>query len=217
MMGYMSKFNKVDNYRLLLQSIGDGVFVAQDFKFVFSNEALPKILGYTLDEFVGCTFAQILSPEYLDIWTERFRKRIAGGEETDKQYEVKFVTKQGTHVWVELRANRTVYNGRPAVLGIIHDTSQKKLLNEELRIAHAAYRNTSEAMMITDAENHILAVNPAFTNISGFSEDELVGNNPKILSSGKNSVDFYQEMWQSINCNGSWSGEIRNLLNCIEY
>lgn len=209
-MSDMSKSNKIDNYRLLLQAIGDGVFVAQDFKFVFSNEALPRILGYTLDEFIGSSFAQILSPDYLDVWTERFCKRIAGGPESDKQYEVKFVTKLGTEIWVELRANRTVYNGRPAVLGIIHDTSQKKLLNEELRIAHAAYRNTSEAMMITDAENHILAVNPAFTTISGFSEDELVGNNPKILSSGTHSVEFYQEMWKSINCNGSWSGEIRN-------
>ena len=206
----MSQTKKIDNYKLLLKAIGDGVFVAQDFKFVFSNDALPQLLGYTLDEFVGSTFEKILSPEHLKIWTERFSKRLEDGQEPPKQYEVKFITKLGSEIWVELRANRTIYNNRPAILGIIHDASQKKLINEELRIAHAAYLNTSEAMMITDAGNFILAVNPAFSKMSGFSEEEVVGKTPKILSSGSHPIEFYKNMWQTIKRDGSWSGEIRN-------
>lgn len=72
------------------------------------------------------------------------------------------------------------------------------------------FENSSEAIAITDAERNILAVNPAFERITGYGQEEVLGKNPKILSSGKQTPEFYQSMWQSLNDTGQWAGEIWN-------
>lgn len=68
----------------------------------------------------------------------------------------------------------------------------------------------SQGIVVTDADSRILAVNPAFTEITGYSEDEVLGRNPKLLSSGRQGADFYAEMWETIHRQGWWSGEIWN-------
>jgi diguanylate cyclase (GGDEF)-like protein/PAS domain S-box-containing protein len=72
------------------------------------------------------------------------------------------------------------------------------------------FDNSGEAIVITDAQRNIVAVNPAFVEITGYSPDEVMGRNPKILSSGKQTAEFYNLMWMSLNETGQWSGEIWN-------
>ena len=69
---------------------------------------------------------------------------------------------------------------------------------------------TNDAVMITDANEIILAINPKFTQITGYTSDDALGNSPKFLKSGQHSVNFYQKMWRSIKKSGFWSGEITN-------
>jgi len=64
--------------------------------------------------------------------------------------------------------------------------------------------------MVTDVNNCIIAINPAFTELTGYGEKEVMGKNPNILSSGKQDQKFYQDMWESINTSGKWEGEIWN-------
>ena len=80
-------------------------------------------------------------------------------------------------------------------------------INEELQQALLVYQNSSEAMMVVDADNQIIAVNPAFTMITGYESDEVVGRNPGILKSGRHDEAFYQAMWHEINTSGHWQGE----------
>ena len=77
-------------------------------------------------------------------------------------------------------------------------------------LAALVYRHTSEAMMVTDENSCILAINPAFTDTTGYREDEVLGQTPKLLSSGRQGADFYESMWRELNNNGSWQGEIWN-------
>jgi diguanylate cyclase (GGDEF)-like protein/PAS domain S-box-containing protein len=69
---------------------------------------------------------------------------------------------------------------------------------------------TNDGVMITDANEIILAINPKFTQITGYSADDALGNSPKFLKSGQHSLNFYQKMWRSIKKSGFWSGEITN-------
>jgi len=92
----------------------------------------------------------------------------------------------------------------------ISDDTENKENEEKLRLAASVFEHSVEATMITDASNTIIAVNPAFTRITGYTEDEVVGQTPNILSSGKQSEDFFQVMWQKILTTGSWRGEIQN-------
>ncbi len=80
---------------------------------------------------------------------------------------------------------------------------------DDLRVAATAF-NVQEAMMITDESRKILRVNKAFTQITGYSEDDVVGQDPKLLSSGRQSRAFYNDMWTVLNEEGVWLGEIWN-------
>ncbi len=81
---------------------------------------------------------------------------------------------------------------------------------ESLRLSATVFQTSSEAIVITDENNHIITVNPAFTQITQYSPEEVIGRDPKLLSSGSQGVDFYREMWQSIINTGKWHGEILN-------
>jgi len=81
---------------------------------------------------------------------------------------------------------------------------------ERLELFGKMFHGSGEAILITNADRNIVAVNPAFTEITGYEAFEVMGQNPKILSSGKQGPDFYQNMWASLNEAGQWQGEIWN-------
>lgn len=87
---------------------------------------------------------------------------------------------------------------------------ERNQTGEALRLAASIYQNTSEAMMITDEENHIVAINPAFTIITGYAEEEVLGKDPGLLASGSHDTDFFQDLWDTLNTTGQWRGEIWN-------
>jgi diguanylate cyclase (GGDEF)-like protein/PAS domain S-box-containing protein len=85
-----------------------------------------------------------------------------------------------------------------------------KAQHEELQLAAMVYQNSSESMTVTDSEGFIVSVNPAFTKVTGYTLEEVVGRNTNILSSGRHDPDFYQAMWKEIQSTGHWQGEIWN-------
>ncbi len=93
-------------------------------------------------------------------------------------------------------------------VGTITDISASKLAEEQSRLAAKVFDNTNEAILITDVNNNIVTVNEAFTNMTGYSLDEVKGRNPKLLSSGEHDEAFFKDMWKSIVELGSWQGEI---------
>lgn len=93
---------------------------------------------------------------------------------------------------------------------------QLKASEDSLRLAASIYKTSSEAMMVTDADNRIIAINPAFTIITGYLEEDVLGMSPNILSSGEHDEAFYQSMWKDINNTGKWQGEIWDRRKCGE-
>ena len=90
---------------------------------------------------------------------------------------------------------------------LVSDITQLKEAEADLRLAAAAF-NTQEAIVITDAKSVILRVNQAFTEITGFTAAEVVGQTPRILKSTRHNADFYRAMWEKIGRTGGWQGEI---------
>ncbi|MDO9224967.1 MAG: response regulator [Pseudomonadota bacterium] len=82
--------------------------------------------------------------------------------------------------------------------------------NAELRLISRVFEESGQGILVTDAENHIVRVNQAFTRITGYAPQEVFGQNPKLLASGFQDADFYQAMWSAINELGVWRGEISN-------
>ncbi len=119
--------------RTVLGSLVDGLFVAQDRRFVFANPALPALLGHSAASFAGCRFEDVVAPESLALWDERFAQRVQPAQpEPERQYDVAFMHRDGHYLWMELRATRFEYHGRPAVLGLLRDTTERRRIVAEL-------------------------------------------------------------------------------------
>lgn len=94
--------------------------------------------------------------------------------------------------------------------GILMDISERKRLEERQRLSNTIFECSSEGMMVTDEKVRIVAVNPAFSTISGYSEQEVLGENPSVLSSGEQDKEFYKQLWHALKTQGHWQGEIWN-------
>jgi len=88
------------------------------------------------------------------------------------------------------------------------ELAERRRAEEGLRLAATVVKTVEEAVLVTDAYNQIVAVNPAFTEITGYSPEEVIGKNPRMLSSGKHSKEFFKELWEMLLATGSWHGEI---------
>ncbi|MBU0753408.1 MAG: EAL domain-containing protein [Gammaproteobacteria bacterium] len=93
---------------------------------------------------------------------------------------------------------------------VLLDISERKRTEAELQLAAMVYQAIGESIMVTDADNRIIAVNSVFTQVTGYSEEEALGQTPKLLSSGRQDRGFYQRMWQKLESTGRWQGEIWN-------
>lgn len=195
-------------HSLLLNSLADGIFIAQDFKFVYCNPALPASLGYSVQEFTNSPFHKIVAPEFLSVWTDRFQQRVSGGMQPERYYEVQFIHKNGHHVWIELRANVALFEDKPAVLGIARDISLRKKQEDRLRLAKAVFQNAQEGIAVTDLDRKILATNPAFNLITEYGAEELIGQPIEFLHVAEKNQDAMQQMQQSLKVSGAWQGEI---------
>lgn len=96
------------------------------------------------------------------------------------------------------------------VLGVGRDITQRKANEESLQLLANVVKNTAEGVVITNAERHIIEINAAFSDITGYHRTEALGKNPSILKSGEHDNAFYDKMWSNINKRGRWSGEIYN-------
>ncbi|MCK4705204.1 MAG: diguanylate cyclase, partial [Gammaproteobacteria bacterium] len=82
--------------------------------------------------------------------------------------------------------------------------------HQDLQLASLVFENTSEGIIIINDKYEIISINRAFTNITGYTEEEVIGKNPSILNSGNHDKKFFRDMWQSIKKTGQWNGEIHN-------
>lgn len=130
---------------------------------------------------------------------------------------VKTVILTGDTVTMEFAVNNRVFNftvspvsGMKEVYFYGLDITEKKLAEEELLLAGRVFETTTEGIVVTDSRNFIIRVNPAFTDITGYSSDEVIGKNPRILKSDRHDRQFYQTMWSALEKNGVWEGEIWN-------
>ncbi len=156
--------------RTLLAAMADGMFVAQQHRFVFANPALPRLLGYTPEDFIGLPFEAVVAPEHLALCTGRYEQRIAGGAPPE-QYEVMLLRQGGgPRLWVELTATRFDYRGQPAVLGLIRDITERRQAQQALRDAAALVQAVGDSvldhMAVLDHHGTIVAVNAAWNEFA---------------------------------------------------
>jgi diguanylate cyclase (GGDEF)-like protein/PAS domain S-box-containing protein len=127
----------------------------------------------------------------------------------EQPYEVTGLRKDGSTFPALLHGKMMHYRGKVVRVTTMGDLTDRKQAEEARRIAAAAFES-QQGMVITSTQSVILQVNRAFTEMTGYSTDEVVGRNPRLLASGRHDASFYAAMWTSIRRDGFWEGEIWN-------
>jgi len=175
------------------------------------NKKFCDIIGYSFEEMQNLTFADITHPEDLDNQRDQQRKLLAG-EQSEFTIEKRYLRKDGRIVWVLLSASPLWLEDQEPdfVLVVIRDFTARKNAEERLVFASKVFEHSIEGIVVTDARGTILQVNAAFSAITGYSAEEAIGRNPRVLKSDKHPPAFYNEMWEKILGEGQWAGEIWN-------
>lgn len=136
-----------------------------------------------------------VSARTLEAWQCEYRVCVPGRDES----------------WVAGSAMPTLQpDGSILWHGYIKDVTERKKLEQRLQLTSKVFEAAGEGVLITDAKQNIIAVNEAFTRVTGYTEAEVLGKQPTLLSSGRHDASFYRSMWKTLNDTGTWAGDIWN-------
>ncbi len=198
-----------DKYRNVVERANDGILIIQDGVVKFANRALVRLTGFSLEQALGVSFLDFIAPDERARVGERYQRRMAG-ETVPPVYETVIMRPDGTRFEVEVNAGLTTYADRPADLVFVRDvTERRKTERERARLAMAV-EQTADAVLITDQNGDILYVNPAFERITGYGRHEVLGRNPRLLKSGRQTPAVYRELWTTIQAGRTWQGRFIN-------
>jgi diguanylate cyclase (GGDEF)-like protein/PAS domain S-box-containing protein len=199
---------------LLLGSLGEGVCgFDRRGRCTFVNPAAAAITGYGAEEMVGRDgLGQFPLVDINDNSGRDIRRPLVQtlADGVRREGETQLRHRDGRYLHIRY-AIAPVREGQ-RVVGVVlvfQDTTERRQADADLRIAAVAFE-TQEGMIITDPSARILRVNHAFTEVTGYAPEEVLGQTPAVLQSGRHGPDFYRDMWASLTRDGHWQGEIWN-------
>ncbi|HKI62505.1 MAG TPA: PAS domain S-box protein [Mariprofundaceae bacterium] len=197
-------------FRHVVESNMIGIlFWSSDGTITEANDAFLDSIGYTRSDLSqGLVNWHALTPdEYASRDESALQEVVSNGFCTP--FEKEYLHKDGHRVPVLLGAARFDGSEDGGVCFVL-DISERKQAEHLQKIAASVFQSAKEAIFVTDATPAIKGINPAFNDITGYSEDEVLGRNPNILSSGHHDDEFYRAMWKELKEKGSWKGEVWN-------
>ncbi|GIZ12442.1 bifunctional diguanylate cyclase/phosphodiesterase [Pseudomonas sp. NCCP-436] len=204
--------NNEERLRLALDATRDGLWdwdIAR--RQVFFSDSYAALLGLTPKQ-LGNTreaWASRLHPDDRWLATTALDEDLQDGY-YENVYRMRHA--DGSYRWVHSRGRliRDAHGRPQRLIGIASDISRQRAIEDSLRQAAAVFDATQEGVLVTDARQRIIHANPAFCRITGYSLEEVLGQNPSRLKSGRHDTTFYQNLWNTLQTHGSWSGEIWN-------
>ncbi len=208
-----------NRYRLLAENVTDLIWtVDMDFRYGYISPSVERLRGYTVEEAMSQTLDEILTSasfktaiqvldEELDI-EKKEQKDLSRA----RTFELEMKRKDGSTVWTETKMSFVRdQNGQPVgILGVTRDITERRWAEEEQIWLVTAIEQAAEAIVITDTDGTIQYVNPAFERITGYSREEAIGQNHRILKSGEHDENFYEELWGTITRGEVWTGHFIN-------
>ena len=213
--------DKEDRYRMLLELSNDSFWeIDQDFKFTYISPSFFIASGIDSNTLLGKRLSKRIRNLEVEIENEEEYKLRIKAQIPFVNFVFKFKPGDKETSWFRI-SGLPRFDSNNKFIGFVgvakHITYERKLekskaqVDEALRFAIQVFENSSNGIMVCDADKTVLAINPKFTKITGWTLEDIVGKKPSdFKSSGRHSQNFYAEMWDTINKTGSWSGEIWN-------
>ncbi len=197
---------QLEKNAVLLRNASDGIHIFDyDGNNIEVSDSFCSMLGYTREEMIGMNVSRWDANMSYDKLMEDIRLQFR--HRNHSLFETRHRRKDGTIFDVEISSFPLELDGKPVLFNSSRDITERKSAEQQLQIAATAFES-QEGMIITDANSLILRVNQAFVAITGYTPEEVIGKNPKILSSGRQDANFYSSMWGRIKHMGFWDGEI---------
>ncbi len=202
-----------ERFELTVAGSGDGLW-EYDFikKESWFSPRFKEMLGYQDDELANTfeAWKVLLHPDDLEKANAVFLTHLKSNVPYDIEYQLR--TKAGEYRWFHARG-KSLRNEQGRVYrtsGSVTDVTEQKQNEEELRKLSTAVEQSPATVVITDVEGNIEYVNPKFTETTGYTKEEALGKNPRILKSDNVPPGFYKEMWETIIAGDEWRGEFQN-------
>ena len=181
------------------------------FKLNYNDEILDYIASSSNDlyipphEFLGKKMQDVLPPAIGKQFKDKVAEHIQDKGLTTWEYPLEI---NGETNIFEARANAIPHTEELII--VVRNITQRKHDEESLQLAASVFDNSSECMTVTDTDGYIIDINPAFTEVTGYGREEIIGQRMSKLSSGYHDKPFYHELWSSLKRQGHWEGEIYN-------
>lgn len=178
------------------------------------NERWASMLGYTHEEVEHTTnqWLDFVHPDDRDKAWQSINDALEGRSKSHS-LEYRMITKGNDFRWIHDQANVMKRDnlGNPLRMSGTHtDITERKMAEQKLQLAASVFSHARESIIITDTAGIIIDVNEIFATTTGYSIEEAIGQNTRILKSGKHSPEFYKEMWKTLLADGYWTGEVWN-------
>ena len=197
-------------YRHLFEALGDAVFVIveESGRIIDTNARAENLLGRTRTEILGSNQAQLFAPQNgrpgFDVL------RAAANGEHPGGCELEVFRHDGRSVPVHASASRIELYDRQLLLTVLHDVSERNRMDEQLRQLSRAVEQSPASIIITDPGGNITYANARFTELTGYTFAEAVGQKTNLLKSGEMPAEIYEQLWQTIKAGKEWRGEFHN-------
>lgn len=194
----------IERYTELDDFVPGAYFIlADDSTIIGANQAAERLFGMPRSTLSRQRFAKLVCEEFQSTFNAFLEKTFAIGHPQSCEVMLKIA---GRSMWIEIKAiaDPLFQTCRAAV----SDITERKQTERRLQIATMAYQAIDEAILITDASNRIVAVNPAFTKLTGYTEEDVVGQFANFFKSECHDSRFYLSIWKALRKTGHWQGEI---------
>lgn len=172
------------------------------------NKSAEQLFGYSADEAIGKHILFLYADPDAEDDSEGFQDAFL--EHGGRELEVRRRRKSGEIFWASLQLSllRDELGEPSGLIGYLSDITSRIENEKTMRLQSHIFEHSDESILITDAQRRILSVNPAFTEITGYTEREVIGRTQSLLRSDRHPAKFYEDIWARVEQDGSWHGEV---------
>ena len=199
----------LSRYKAIIAAASEGFWVVDpnDFRILEVNDALCAMLEYPREEIIGKLPFDFVDEENLDI----MKKQAAHKDNPHCSFQVELKTKGGKKRFVHISSNLVRgHGGEDLRFAFITDLTEIVKTREEIRKLSKAIEQVASTIVITEKDGTITYVNPYFSTETGYTREEAIGQNPRVLKSGVHPPEFYKNLWGTIKQGKVWKGNFLN-------
>jgi PAS domain S-box-containing protein len=197
--------------RKMVADIGDVLVIFnQKGTISYLSQNIEKWFGWNPGKSIGSSFGEHIYPDDLEL-VRNFIENLSKVSDNSGKIEFRYQCKNGRYRWIEFMAVNKLYDADiHGFIGHYHDITERIQAENQFKLLSKIIEKSPVSVMITDKQGNIEYTNPKFTDLTGYTLDEIEGKTPRFLQSGEHSKDFYKNLWETILSGNDWHGEFRN-------